>query len=158
MRTMDNIDRQILTMLQQNARISNAEISRQVGMVPSGVLERIRKMEERGLLEGYTARVNAGQAGLRLLAFMFVRTDERAGVIASAKALANIPEVLEVHHIAGEDCYLAKVRVADTEALSELIKTKIGKISTITSTRTTIVLETVKETSNLPLDGTNGAD
>lgn len=127
-------------------------------MVPSGVLERIRKMEERGLLEGYTARVNAKQADLRLLAFMFVRTDERAGVVASAKALARIPEVLEVHHIAGEDCYLAKVRVADTEALSQLIKTKIGKISTITSTRTTIVLETVKETSNLPLDAERSVD
>ncbi len=89
---------------------------------------------------------------------MFVRTDERAGVVASAKALAKIPEVLEVHHIAGEDCYLAKVRVADTEALSQLIKTKIGKISTITSTRTTIVLETVKETSNLPLDAERSVD
>lgn len=155
---MDEMDRQILTLLQENARISNAEISRQVGMVPSGVLERIRKMEERGLLEGYTARVNAKQADLRLLAFMFVRTDERAGVVASAKALAKIPEVLEVHHIAGEDCYLAKVRVADTEALSQLIKTKIGKISTITSTRTTIVLETVKETSNLPLDAERSVD
>lgn len=149
---MDEIDQQILTMLQGNARISNAEISRHVGMVPSGVLERIRRMEERGLLEGYTARVNAKKAGLRLLAFIFVRTGERVGVVDSAKALAEIPEVLEVHHIAGEDCYLAKVRVADTEALSELIKTKLGKISTITSTRTTIVLETVKETSKLPLD------
>jgi len=155
---MDDIDRQILTMLQENARISNAEISRHIGMVPSGVLERIRKMEERGLVEGYTARVNAKQAGLRLLAYMFVQTNERAGVVASAKALADIPEVLEVHHIAGEDCYLAKVRVADTEALSHLIKTKIADISTITSTRTTIVLETVKETSNLPLEMEQAVD
>jgi len=154
---MDEIDQHILTMLQENARISNAEISRQVGMVPSGVLERIRKLEERGLLEGYTAKVNAKKAGLRLLAFIFVRTEEKVGVVTSAQALAQIPEVLEVHHIAGEDCYLAKVRVADTEALSHLIKTKIGQIETITSTRTTIVLETVKETSNLPLDSEHKA-
>lgn len=148
---MDEIDRQILTMLQSNARISNAEISRQIGMVPSGVLERIRKMEERGLIEGYTTRVNARLAGNRLLAFMFVNTDERVGVVSSAKALAELPEVLEVHHIAGEDCYLAKVRVADTDALADLIRTKLGKIPTITSTRTTIVLESVKETSTIPL-------
>jgi len=154
---MDDTDRQILTMLQENARISNAEISRRIGMVPSGVLERIRRMEERGLIEGYTTRVNAKQAGQRLLAFMFVNTDERVGVVRSAQALAEIPEILEVHHIAGEDCYLAKVRVADTEALAELIRTKLGKIDTITSTRTTIVLETVKETSTLPLDSEHKA-
>ena len=154
---MDDIDQEILTMLQENARISNAEISRQIGMVPSGVLERIRKMEERGILEGYSARVTAKMAGLRLLAFIFVRTEERVGEVEAAILLAQIPEVLEVHHIAGEDCYLAKVRVADTEALSDLIKTKISKIATISSTRTTIVLETVKETSHLPLDSEHKA-
>jgi Lrp/AsnC family leucine-responsive transcriptional regulator len=157
MRMMDDIDQQIVTILQENARISNAEISRRIGMVPSGVLERIRKLEERGLLEGYTARVNAKKAGLRLLAFIFVKTDERAGVVGAAKELAEIPEVLEVHHIAGEDCYIAKVRVADTEALSDLIKRKFGRIDTIASTRTTIVLETVKETSLLPINSEHTA-
>jgi Lrp/AsnC family leucine-responsive transcriptional regulator len=154
---MDDTDRQIVMMLQENARVSNAEISRRIGMVPSGVLDRIRRMEERGLLEGYVATVNPKKAGLRLLAFIFVKTDERVGVVGAAETLAGIPEVLEVHHIAGEDCYIAKVRVADTEALSELIKTKIGKIGAISSTRTTIVLETVKETSILPIESEHTA-
>lgn len=150
---MDNTDKQILEMLQNNARVSNAEIARQVGMVPSGVLDRIRRLEERGQVEGYLARINPKQVGLGLLAFIFVTTDEAPGETPSAEALAEVPEILEVHHIAGEDCYLAKVRVADTDALADLIKRKIGTIPSIRNTRTTIVLETLKETATLPLDG-----
>ena len=148
---MDEIDRQILDMLQENARISNSEIARQIGMVPSGVLDRIRRLEERGLIEGYRAKINPKKLGLGLLAFIFVTTDEQPGETPSAEALAEIPEVLEVHHIAGEDCYVAKVRVADTDQLADLIKTKIGSISSVRNTRTTIVLETLKETAKLPI-------
>jgi Lrp/AsnC family leucine-responsive transcriptional regulator len=148
---MDEVDQQILELLQENARVSNAEIARQVGMVPSGVLDRIRRLEERGLIEGYRAKINPKKLGLGLLAFIFVVTDELPGETPSAEALAEIPEVLEVHHIAGEDCYVAKVRVADTDALADLIKHKIGGIAAVRNTRTTIVLETLKETARLPI-------
>ena len=148
---MDEVDQQILMMLQENARVSNAEIAREVGMVPSGVLDRIRRLEERGLVEGYAVRLNAKKAGLGLLAFIFVMSDEPFGEAPSAEALAALPEVLEVHHIAGEDCYLVKVRVADTQALAHLMKTKLAAIPYIKNTRTTIVLETLKESSQLPI-------
>jgi Lrp/AsnC family leucine-responsive transcriptional regulator len=150
-RPMDEVDLQIIRMLQENARVSNTEIARQVGMVPSGVLDRIRRLEERGLIEGYRAKVDPKQVGLGLLAFIFVVTDEPIGQASSADELAAIPEVLEVHHIAGEDCYVAKIRVADTDALSKLIKEQLGAISSIKSTRTTIALETIKETARLPI-------
>ena len=153
---MDELDQQILTMLQENARVSNAEISREVGMVPSGVLDRIRRLEERGLVEGYTVTLNAKKAGLGLLAFIFVMSDEPFGEAPTAEALADLPEVLEVHHIAGEDCYLVKVRVADTNALAQLMKTKLAAVPYIKNTRTTIVLETLKETADLPLTVNNG--
>lgn len=148
---MDEIDQQILTMLQENARVSNAEIARQVGMVPSGVLDRIRRLEEKGLVAGYTARLNPRELGLGLLAFVFVVSDEPFGESPTADGLAELPEVLEVHHIAGEDCYLAKVRVANTQALADLMKNKLARIPHITNTRTTIVLDTMKETGQLPL-------
>lgn len=148
---IDYIDRQILTILQENARTSNAEIARQVGLAPSGVSERIRKLEERGTIEGYTIRTDARNLGLGLLCFMFVRSNEQGGGVETAEKLARIPEVLEVHHVAGEDCFLIKVRAADTDALGRLLREKLGHIPTITSTRTTIVLDTVKETVTLPL-------
>jgi Lrp/AsnC family leucine-responsive transcriptional regulator len=148
---INDIDRQILTILQRNSRTSNAEVARQIGLAPSAVFERIRKLEERGVLVSYTARIDPHAVDLPLVAFTFVRSNDRPGGIQTAEKLAEIPEVLEVHHVAGEDCFLVKVRAADTESLGRLLRERLGKIGTITSTRTTIVLETVKETSELPI-------
>jgi Lrp/AsnC family leucine-responsive transcriptional regulator len=152
MRTIDGIDADITMILQKNARTSNAEIARQVGLAPSAVFERIRKLEEKGALRGFRAEVDPHAAGLPLLAFIFVRSSERAGGVTTAERLARIPEVLEVHHIAGEDCFLVKLRAADTEALGRILREKIGSLAAVTSTRTTIVLETVKESTTLPLE------
>jgi Lrp/AsnC family leucine-responsive transcriptional regulator len=148
---IDAIDARILTILQENARTSNAEIARQVDLAPSAVFERIRKLEERGVIEAYTARVNPNAVGLPLLAFIFVRDEEPPGDHRTAQSVSEIPEVLEVHHVAGEDCLLVKVRTTDTDALGKLLRDKLGRIPTIVNTRTTIVLGTVKEGSQLPL-------
>jgi Lrp/AsnC family leucine-responsive transcriptional regulator len=82
---------------------------------------------------------------------VFVRSDERVGELGTAKQLARIPEVQEVHHIAGEDCFLVKIRAADTNALGRLLREQLGAIKSIRSTRTTIVLGTIKETASLAL-------
>lgn len=155
---IDDIDVRILEILQQNARTPNAEIARQVGMAPSAILERIRKLEERGVIQGYAARVNPEAYGVGLTAFVFVRADERAGAPMTADQLAGIPEVQEVHHVAGEDCFLAKVRVKSPKALSELLQKKFGAIETIRSTRSTVVLDTVKESALLPPPAREGED
>jgi Lrp/AsnC family leucine-responsive transcriptional regulator len=149
--TIDDIDLRILGLLQGHARISNAEIARQVGLAPSATLERLRKLESRGIVQGYTARLAARPLGYGLLAFVFVRSDERLGDGTTGPRLAAIPEVQEVHHIAGEDCYLVKVRAADPEHLGRLLREAFGAIPAVRSTRTTIVLETVKEEARLPL-------
>lgn len=151
---IDEIDAQILTIVQQNARISNADIARHVEMAPSAVLERIRKLEQSGMIRGYEARLNPVDLGLGLLAFIFVKSDERPGSHETAQQIAEIPAVQEVHHVAGEDCFLVKVRVANTEALGALLREDFGRIERIRSTRTTIVLSTVKETAQLPIPNT----
>ncbi len=148
---IDEIDSQLLDFLQQDARMTNAALARELGMAPSAILERVRKLEERGLIRGYEARLNAGALGWGLVAFVFVRADEPVGVQETARRLAEIPEVQEVHNVAGEDCYLVKLRVPDTEALALLLRNEFGRIGTIRSTRTTIVLETVKERATLPI-------
>lgn len=150
---IDETDVKIVAILQHNARTANAEIARQVGMAPSAVLERIRKLEERGVVGGYTVRLDPRAFGLGLVAFVAVRADERVGGADTGAQLAGIEEVQEVHHIAGEDCYLVKVRTADTEALGRLLRDRIGVIPTVRSTRTTIVLSTLKESSALPVPG-----
>lgn len=142
---IDETDRRILEMLQENARTSNAEIARRVGLVPSAILERIRKLEERGVIEGYGVRVSPDAYGLTLTAYVFVQADERGGAITTAERLMEIPEVQEIHHVAGEDCFLVKVRTAGTRALGALLRDRFGAIDSIRSTRTTIVLETMKD-------------
>jgi Lrp/AsnC family leucine-responsive transcriptional regulator len=151
MTMMDKTDLQILKLVQDNARISNSEIARQVGMVPSGVLERIRKLEENGFIEEYTARLSADALNLGLIAFVFVKSSEQPGSMDTAQKLADLVEVLEVHHVAGEDCYLLKVRLKDNHSLAVFMREKIGTIPTIVSTRSTIVLDTIKETSKIKL-------
>lgn len=149
-RMIDDIDKNILTIIQRAGRESNAEIARQVGLAPSAVLERMRKLEERGIIRGFHASVDPKAVGFGLTAFVFVRTNE-CGDGTDLK-LADIPEVLEVHDVAGEDSYLLKVRAADPEDLARLLREKLKSIPTVVTTRTTVVLQTVKETSELPLD------
>jgi len=147
---INDIDKQILELIQRDARIANVEIARRVGLAPSAVLERVRKLEERGIIRGYAAEINPKEVGLGLTVFVFVRTSEcNSGV---EEALMALPEVLEAHEVAGEDCILLKVRTKDTEELGKLLREKIKPVPNVLSTRTTVVLHTFKETTALPLD------
>lgn len=147
----DEVDRRILAALQANARSSNADIGRELGMVPSGILERIRKLEQRGVITGYEARIAPRSIGLGLTAFLQIQSTEPNGSPETARALAAIPQVHEVHQVAGEDCFLVKVRARDTDDLARLLRERFSSLPYLRQTRTTIVLSTVKETPQLPL-------
>lgn len=146
---MNEIDLKILNILQQNARTSNVEIARQVKMAPSAVLERIRRLEKKKIIKKYSALINSHEVGKGLLAFVMVRANGPIVDNKTAKELSKIEEVQEVHMVAGEDCFLVKVRAENTDALSNLLRKKIAPIKSISSTSTTIVLETVKESFDL---------
>ena len=147
---IDEMDRRILSLLQQDARLPNAEIARRVGMAPSATLERLRKLEERGVILGYECRVDPKKLGLGLTAFIFVRSTD-SGEHETGERLKQNPNVLEVHHIAGEDCYLVKVRAADAEDLGRMLRADFKSLPHLHSTRTTIVLGTLKESSRIPI-------
>jgi Lrp/AsnC family transcriptional regulator, leucine-responsive regulatory protein len=148
---IDELDASILDLLQDNARISQADVARAVGLAPSAVLERIRKLEARGVIRGYTALVDPHALDQSMLAFVAVKSEETPGDDSVARALAQCPEVLELHHVAGDDCYLLKVRARDAEHIGHLLRHRFGRIPGVRSTRTTIVLETVKETPRLAM-------
>ncbi|RMF47333.1 MAG: Lrp/AsnC family transcriptional regulator [Deltaproteobacteria bacterium] len=150
-RTIDDVDFQILNILQKKARIPNAEVARQVGMAPSAVLERIRKLEEKGIIEGYEVRLNPVPFGQGLAAFVQVEIDRKSGNGTLEKQLAEVPGVQEVHQVAGEDGYLLKIRAADPKQLGEVIRDKLLTISGVRSSRTQVVLNTVKETRRIEL-------
>ena len=142
---LDNIDLQILAIMQSNAKIANVELARQLEMAPSAVLERVKKLEQKEVILGYSTRVNPLAVQQKLLAFIFIKASDGMGSSETGKMIAQIPEVQEVHHIAGEDCFLIKIRTADSASLMNIMRTRLSGIPRIVSTRTTIVLETVKE-------------
>ena len=150
---IDDVDSKILGIRQVDGRASHAELARQVGLAPSAVHERVKKLEERGIVRGYHARLDPVALDRKLLAFVFLKAEEAGDSSEVAEALARVPEVLELHHVAGEDCYLAKVRTTDTESLGRLIRERFRAIPQVHSTRSTIVLETVKEGLALALPG-----
>lgn len=146
---LDQIDRGILGLMQENARISNADIARELTMAPSAVLERVKKLEQKNIILQYTTRLNPKALHQNLLAYIFIKAADGLGCSSTAHELAKVPEVQEVHHIAGEDCYLVKIRTSDSASLMDLMRNSLSKIPNILSTRTTIVLETVKEQQQL---------
>ena len=148
---LDAVDRSIVALLQENARIPQAEIARAVGLAPSAVLERVRKLESRGVVRDYVAILDPRALDQRLLAFVAVRTTDRPGEVRVSDTLKTIPEVLEAHQVAGDDCLLLKIRARDPEHLSRILRERIGAVDGVQSTRTTIVLETIKESARLPL-------
>jgi Lrp/AsnC family leucine-responsive transcriptional regulator len=149
---IDDTSLKILKILQEKARIPNIEVARRVGLAPSAVLERIRKLEKQGIIDGYEVRLNPQRFRRSLIAFITVKTDRSRDSERVGKHLAAIPEVQEVHFVSGTDGYLVKMRVADSEELGRLIQTKIAAIKAVRSTRTAIVIATVKETARIPID------
>src|SRR6187402_662122 len=146
---LDNIDLHILQLMQENARIPNVDMAKKLEMAPSAVLERVKKLEQKKVIRNYTTSIDPAAVEQKLLAFIFIKTTDGMGCSVTGPALARIPEVQEVHNIAGEDCYLVKVRTADSAGLIALMRNEFARIPTIQSTKTTIVLETVKEEQKL---------
>lgn len=150
--SLDQVDLGILQRMQDNARISNADIARELDMAPSAVLERVKKLEQKGIILQYTTRLNPQALQQSLLAFVFIKAADGMGCTDTANELAKIPEVQEVHHVAGDDCYLVKIRTTDSASLMHLMRNSLSRIPNILSTRTTIVLETVKEQQQLVIN------
>jgi Lrp/AsnC family leucine-responsive transcriptional regulator len=147
--TLDQTDRRILELLQQDARMTNAAIAAEVGLTAPSVFERIRKLEQRGVIKGYTVHVDPAALGKVLTAFIRITLADGDDYSAGEDALRGDPDVLECYHVAGEDCFILKTIVsspADLEALLKRIKAR----TTVQRTVTMIAISTLKESS--PID------
>lgn len=148
---MDDTDFKILKILQEKARIPNVDIARTIGMAPSAVLERIKKLESKGIISGYEVRLNPECFNHSMITFIQIRAVSPAYIEAVAQILSEYEQIQEVHYIAGDDCVLIKVRSADNEELKTLINDKIALIKGVQSTKSFIVLSTYKESARFPL-------
>jgi Lrp/AsnC family leucine-responsive transcriptional regulator len=143
---LDPISRRILQLLAADGRASYQAIADEVGLSRPAVMERVKRLEESGLILGYTARIDRAKAGFPITAFVAVRypATELDGAEPSVRALVANPSVLECHHVAGEDCYVLKVAAPSLEALERILRT-LREPGLSVSTRTTIVLSSVFE-------------
>jgi Lrp/AsnC family leucine-responsive transcriptional regulator len=146
---MDSLDYRILDMMQRDGRATQLEISRTVGLSQPAVAERIRKLEERGVITGYTARVDATKLGKDITAFVGVNIEHPKYFESFAKKVMAMPEVLEAHRVAGQDSYILKVKTANTKTLDQLLVETLRTISGVTRTHTTIVLTSIKEETHV---------
>ena len=145
------METKLLRRLQQNGRESWAALGQLLGLTGPAVAERVRKLEERGVIRSFTAVLDPLSVGYTLLAFVAVtveRPEHRAGFLAKIQTL---PEVQECHHVAGDDDYLLKVRCRDTADLERVISEEVKGVPGVVRTRTTISLKTVKESLVLPV-------
>ena len=144
---IDEKDREILSILLKNGATPKAEIARQVGLAASVVSDRIKKLEQNQVIAGFEVRLNPNLLGKPLLAFTFVTDAKPSNGFDTAAALLGVTGLEELHKIAGEDCYLLKIRAAGTDELNAIIEREINPVQSVTKVRTTIVLKAVTERS-----------
>ena len=148
--SLDSIDVRILEILQRDGRASHSTIAEEVGLTQPSVHERVKKLEQRGVIKGYTALLDPEALDLGVLAFISARFNEWKTKDVAAE-IAEAPQVLEVHHIAGEDCLLVKVRCHSPADLEQVLE-RIWRSGAISGTKTTIAFSSYKETSAIPLE------
>lgn len=154
---IDEIDRQILLLLQEDAHLSNAALAERVGLTGSTVHERVRKLEKKGVIKGYVAVVDAEAVGKPIMAFIRLTVGTTPdGYLKTKNNIRDVclaePDILECFGVAGEDCYILKVRATSPKDLEKLIG-QIRSKAPVSSSVTSIVLSTFKESSTIvPLE------
>jgi Lrp/AsnC family transcriptional regulator, leucine-responsive regulatory protein len=149
----DRIDRKILEILQLNAKITNSQLSKDVGLSPAPTLERVKKLEGAGIIESYHARLSAPAIGLGVCTFITVTLTghKKQNIDSFVKQVNNIPEVIECHHVTGQGDFMLKVVAADIAAYQQLVVEVINEIPEIDNTHTTVVLSTFKDAKIMPI-------
>ena len=149
---LDRIDRQILRVLQKEGRLANVDLARRIHLSPTPCLERVKRLEREGYIQGYAARLdpNKLQAGLVLLVELSLDRTTRDVFERFRQAVLEIPEVMECYLVAGGFDYLLKLRVADMADYRNLLSDKLTSIPGVLQTHTYVVIEEVKDTTLLP--------
>jgi|HigsolmetaAR201D_1030396.scaffolds.fasta_scaffold12313_3 Lrp/AsnC family leucine-responsive transcriptional regulator len=151
MDSLDDIDLQLLRLLQEDGRISNAELAQRVGLAPPTVLRRVKLLEERGYIKGYTAVVDPLALGLTVTAFIFVETQAGSDLEDVSNFISTLPGVQEIHRVIGEWCFLIKVRTLNPQTLENITHYQLRTHPGVRRTLTTLATSSAYETSVVPL-------
>lgn len=151
---MDAIDRRILDTLQERGRTTNVELARMNDLAPSSMLDRVRRLEDRGVIRGYRAELDPQRLGYHVAAMVMINLDRHVsrGIDAFEADVAAIPEVKMCLHVTGRYDYILHLAARDIDHLSELVKYRLGALDGVEKQETFLVLSTVKEDRGYSLE------
>ena len=150
---LDSLDRKILTLLQSQGRITNAKLSEEIGLSPAPTLERVKKLEQMGIIVSYHAKLDIAKIGLGVTTFVIVSLNghTKAKIEGFIDAIKSIEEVIECHHITGAGDFILKVISKDIQSYQKLMLEKVSEIKEVDNMQSMVVLSTYKDSKILPV-------
>lgn len=150
---LDEIDRKILEILQTNAKITNAQLSKDIGLSPAPTLERVKKLENSGIIKSYHAQLDTDKIGLGVHTFVQVtlKGHNKKNIDIFLGEINNIPEVVECHHITGTGDFILKVIAKDISSYQYLMLEKVSEIEVVDSLQSMVILSTFKDSKVIPV-------
>lgn len=149
---MDSYDKKIIELLMGNARVTWSELASQIGLSAPAAAERVNRLVEQKIILEYRAIIDSQSLGYECTAFVAVTLEKPSHRTKFLQKVQEVQEIQECHHIAGDDDYLLKVRCKNIKDLDRVISEELKSLSGVVKTKTTIVMDTLKETSVIPLD------
>ncbi|HAI77380.1 MAG TPA: AsnC family transcriptional regulator [Microscillaceae bacterium] len=150
---LDNIDKKILQILQDNAKITNAQLSKEVGLSPAPTLERVKKLENSGVINSYHACLDNSKVGLGVTTFVqvFLASHKKSCIDAFVEKISLIDSVIECHHITGSCDFLLKIITEDIPSYQKLMLEQVSEIEEISNMQSMVILSTFKDKKVLPI-------
>lgn len=150
---LDKIDRKILDILQSNAKITNAQLSKDIGLSPAPTLERVKKLETSGIIKSYHAKLDTDKVGLGVHTFVQVslKGHNKKNIDAFINEINSISEVIECHHITGSGDFILKIISSDIQSYQKLMLEKVSEIEVVDGLQSMIILSTFKDSKVMPV-------
>lgn len=151
---IDSIDKQILTILQQDAQITNVELAGKIGISPPAMLERVKRLEKNGIIKRYVAIVDPMKVskGIFALVSVSLSAHQLSSIDQFTRQIKKLDEVLECYHVAGEEDFILKIAVSSIEEYEKFILSKLTKINGVSKVNTKFVLSTVKYNTKIKIE------
>ena len=150
---LDKIDRRILEILQSNAKITNAQLSKDIGLSPAPTLERVKKLENMGVIKSYHATLNVDKIGLGVSTFVQVSLvgHNKEKIEEFVKQINKIDEIIECHHITGSGDFILKIITKDIATYQKLMLEKVSEIKVVDNMQSMVILSTFKDSKVMPI-------
>jgi Lrp/AsnC family leucine-responsive transcriptional regulator len=150
---LDNTDRRILELLQTNSNITNAQLAVEIGLSPAPTLERVKKLENSGIIKSYHAVIDPASVGIGVATFVTVslKGHNKENIDKFVKAISGIEDVIECHHVTGQSDFILKIIATDIPAYQQLMLEKLSNIEVVDNMHSTVILSTFKDSKVIPV-------